>query len=397
MNKNRVTLKKLNSKRKVYSFVNIADKNEYSNLAKLLRTQHPKFSIRDTAISQIIRTLSAGLNNLSIDGHYKLSNKIEYTIVRGDIKDFFPSVNKHLLYSKITHSSKISLNAHQTKSIADLLLDPNFKGLPQGLSISSILSEIYLEDFDSEVKLNFPDCTYIRYVDDFLLICPKLIAHQYNFKVEITNILKKYQLTLSKEKFKKLTFTNGTHFLFLGYKFTRQEKQLIVDIDRNKLKKIQKKIVYNFQEYRKSREVDQNKLTRLYFKTANIFFGITTLSPDTLNEQKYGIPFSYKYISSTSSFQLLINNIEYQIHQTPSLKENKSFSRKLKKIYLPFTIPNSNLYFQKLFVNYKYNYLNLSIKKLIQFNTLLDKSFKYNGENTTALLHIFFNKLYKLK
>ena len=45
------------------------------------------------------------------------------------------------------------------------------KGVPQGLPISNILAQLYLNDFDSSiVNILDKDTLYLRYVDDLLII-----------------------------------------------------------------------------------------------------------------------------------------------------------------------------------------------------------------------------------
>lgn len=397
MNKTFFSTRRLNGKRTIYSLEDSQTLQTLLGLSKFLRKRHITSLTRDEAIARTIRQLSAGLTNLNNDGSYKISKNITYTIIRGDIKDFFPSINKHILYSKITQSSKFALNNIQRKALADLLLDPNFIGLPQGISISSILAEIYLEEFDTEVRNNFPECTYIRYVDDFLIICPTLISHHHNFKSTLIDLLSKYQLSLSVEKFKKLNLTKNTHFFFLGYKFSREEKQLVTTIDPKKIKKIQNRINETFRKYRISRLPLHSKQTKLYFKLLNTLCGVTTMSPDTLHFQHFGIPYSYKYITNSQGLQKIINNIEYQIKHTSSIQTNLYLVNKIKKLYLPYCTDESQSRLQKVLLNYRYNYTNLSRSKLISFIVSLDSSFHYSKQNKNALLHIFFNLLYNSK
>jgi hypothetical protein len=47
------------------------------------------------------------------------------------------------------------------------------KGIPQGSPISGLLANIYLVDFDNQIKISFPDVFYRRYSDDLVFVCNK--------------------------------------------------------------------------------------------------------------------------------------------------------------------------------------------------------------------------------
>jgi len=49
----------------------------------------------------------------------------------------------------------------------------NNKGIPQGSPVSGLLANIYLIDFDNDIKNNFPDVFYRRYSDDLVFVCRK--------------------------------------------------------------------------------------------------------------------------------------------------------------------------------------------------------------------------------
>ncbi|SPD91487.1 Reverse transcriptase (RNA-dependent DNA polymerase) [Leuconostoc suionicum] len=395
MNPSNYRLIKLNSKRTFYLFNQKELKLEYLSLSKWLSKRYPPSTSRNLAISKVIRSLSYGEYSFTDKGHYRLDST-KKTIIRGDIKDFFPSINKHFLYSKLIRSFNVSIPETKRKLLADLLLDPAFIGLPQGISVSSILSEIYLEDFDNLMKIYFPHCTYIRYVDDFLLICPYEEAYNYHFKEIIIKILHSMNLQLSSDKFKKITFVNKTHFQFLGYQFTNSDKNLILSISKSKVKKIQNRLTGYFQEYRHSGLNKKQKFQILYYKIFNTFYGVTTIGPDSYKIQKIGIPFSYPKITTSGNFQKFFSNIHYQIERTPQLSSKEI--DKINKIYHNYSYSfqgKRHLHTSDILLNNKYNYMKLSIKKIIQITKLIDPSFKYTKQSSIGLLHNFFYTLYK--
>lgn len=153
------------------------------------------------------------------------------SFIKVDIQNFFPSINHEILVNKL--KSKIDdetiLNLI-TKVITQSTVDVNtpFKqrikynnkvGVPQGLSISGLLSEIYL--FDLVQKYSKKDnLEFFRYVDDVLIFCKKSDIE------EITKSLKSdfEDLKLTIHDFainsNKSSFGNiNEPFEFLGYKF----------------------------------------------------------------------------------------------------------------------------------------------------------------------------------
>lgn len=86
-------------------------------------------------------------------------------------------------------------------------------GLPQGLSISSILAELYIRQIDDKFDSNGQ---YFRYIDDILIICKdKKEAVQ---KVEeLTEMVEKIGLKLSGHKTEILNFHDGFEWLGLHH------------------------------------------------------------------------------------------------------------------------------------------------------------------------------------
>lgn len=92
--------------------------------------------------------------------------------LRLDIVNFYPSVQHNTLFeqlnSKGAEKRTISLITKAVGNPTGFDGDYNMGvGVPQGLSISNLLSMIYLSDFDSKFKNKY---VYFRYVDDIILI-----------------------------------------------------------------------------------------------------------------------------------------------------------------------------------------------------------------------------------
>ncbi|WP_395317719.1 reverse transcriptase domain-containing protein [Fructilactobacillus frigidiflavus] len=116
-----------------------------------------------------------------------------------------------------------------------LKVKKNYKGIPQGTSLSAVLANIYMIEFDewaSELSKKYSGL-YQRYSDDFVFVIPKVSITDYdkiqNLKNEIIQKSKKtLYLKIKKEKTKLLQFSDGKIldennknkvFSYLGFSF----------------------------------------------------------------------------------------------------------------------------------------------------------------------------------
>jgi RNA-directed DNA polymerase len=98
----------------------------------------------------------------------------DHSFVRLDVKNFFPSILHDRLHKELVAQEldpivrRLCMKAVTTPTGSSA--KPNFRGIPQGLSVSSALSAIYMLRFDSVQAQR--SLHYFRYVDDILLISP---------------------------------------------------------------------------------------------------------------------------------------------------------------------------------------------------------------------------------
>lgn len=95
----------------------------------------------------------------------------DLAFVRIDVQDFYPSIDHGILLKKVRRRVRKTQLVHLIRAAIQTPTgnsDPSGKGVPQGLSISNILSSIYLEKLDHKFKEKY---AYFRYVDDILVIC----------------------------------------------------------------------------------------------------------------------------------------------------------------------------------------------------------------------------------
>jgi group II intron reverse transcriptase/maturase/CRISPR-associated endonuclease Cas1 len=157
-----------------------------------------------------------------------------------DIDNFFDSIHHKLLISifseKVNETPVIRLIELWLNMgmIADSeWLEPT-QGVPQGNVLSPLLSNIYLHPFD--VEMTSKDYTYIRYADDFIVMCRTKIDAVQAFK-DAASFLKNYlHLQLNPDDNPIKNINEG--FVFLGFHFKNKRKI----ISGHKLQHIQNKI-----------------------------------------------------------------------------------------------------------------------------------------------------------
>ncbi|MBI2241483.1 MAG: RNA-directed DNA polymerase (reverse transcriptase) protein [Magnetospirillum gryphiswaldense] len=89
--------------------------------------------------------------------------------LRIDVKDYYPSINRHRLLDIIKKKIRKKEAIHLIRSAIEThTSDDKDEGIPQGLSISNILASVYLRDMDAELSEKY---SYFRYVDDILVLC----------------------------------------------------------------------------------------------------------------------------------------------------------------------------------------------------------------------------------
>lgn len=190
-------------------------------------------TIRDKLVLRILSTIIR--DAYSEECNYKIVqtvvNEIKQYIsqydylIKLDIKDYYPSINHKILFTKIKEKIRsrkvlgLIRGAIRTPTVLEKCNCREYKqskrGIPQGLPISNILSSIYLLNLDIKYS-NLPNLRYFRFVDDILILCNKNDSNQ--IQKDIFDELKKnYKLTLNEKKVQLQSIDEG--FAYLGYFF----------------------------------------------------------------------------------------------------------------------------------------------------------------------------------
>jgi retron-type reverse transcriptase len=154
-----------------------------------------------------------------------------HSFLRMDVVNYYPSINHEILCNQLTEKGG---ELRLVKLVKDAISNPtgfdqkqcDGIGVPQGLSISNILSMIYLDTFDKHFSSKY---AFFRYVDDILLIVDSKRA--YEVHNEISGYLAK-NLALTTHRLEggngdKTAISNvdaGTEYL--GYEITRTDLRI---------------------------------------------------------------------------------------------------------------------------------------------------------------------------
>lgn len=191
------------------------------------------------------------------------------SFIKMDIENFYPSIDHKILLKIISKKTKKSeLINLLTKAITQTTVSKsnnsiekysNILGVPQGLSISNILSSIYFIDFDKQhsTQLNYE---YYRYVDDILILCNeadvKVIFE--TIKNDMINLkLKVHELGINSQKTDCGSIKKD--FYFLGYSYS----DTLISVRESSINNLHNSIIDIFTQYKHSK--DKN-IKFLYWK-----------------------------------------------------------------------------------------------------------------------------------
>lgn len=170
-----------------------------------------------------------------------LKTKRPFYIIRTDVSSFFESIPqeqlKHIVMDNtlLSYKSKVFVNAILKEYEAEKvkLTDDESGGMkegcgvPRGIGISSLLSEIYMRDLDSSIKKRPEVIFYVRYVDDIFMLLADLPQGKdiKSYYGDLENDFKKKGLDLKSLADDKCSIIDSTkrndtafNVTYLGYK-----------------------------------------------------------------------------------------------------------------------------------------------------------------------------------
>jgi len=307
-----------NKSPRIISIPTNRDKTVLRNLTELLQQQFPQSASTrkgNIYVHQIIKHMS--------DPAHKT-----HWVYRGDIQNFYDDIDREklikIISTKISDQFVVSLINHAlvTPTIPAKTTRKEYhtykrdKGVPQGLSISNILSNIYLESVDEALNKN-TKIFYSRFVDDILMIGSKedLIAA----KELLKNLLTEKSLNLHTQGTDKQSFNSiQEEFGYLGYIFNWPK----VSVRESSLDRMRQSILAITKQAKEKNLTNDQIINLLNIR-------ITGAISD---RKQYGWLFYYRHINDLSILHQLdafiLSAVQRQIKFSPEdLKKIKRFAR----------------------------------------------------------------------
>ncbi|WP_066173580.1 reverse transcriptase domain-containing protein [Bacillus marinisedimentorum] len=289
--KEKLILKSRHSIPRLISIPTLRDKLVLKSLHLVLTNTFSE--IKQPLPQQCIQELKTNINDYS-------------NFIKLDISNFYGAIKHGILFEKLKKKIKkaeiLSLinRAITTQTVSNGESSTNkeiiTQGVPQGLSISNILANIYLHDLDLKFS-NRNDFKYIRYVDDIVILCTDdNLETVYNeVKYELEGI---YSLPLNVDKEKKGVI-NRDGFDFLGYAFKGSSKGVTkLSVKEANKKRFENSIVKIFAKYKHS---DNMSKEQFIFTVNNKVTGSISskINGDENREFKYGWLFYFSQLEDT--------------------------------------------------------------------------------------------------
>lgn len=268
---------------RVISIPTIRDKLVQKSLSEILKSS---YSVQLPLLHSIINDVISIYHKGSFD-----------SFLRVDVKDFYPSIVHSILIKEIGKkvrkkeiinliSGSISQKTVSHPSKGDKTCCN--KGVPQGLSISNILANIYLIPIDKKYNLN-PNLKYFRYVDDILIFCNEIDTEKiYN---ELHEDCSKIGLILHEKDAENSSKTSSGKladgFSYLGYEFVGRN----ITVRKKSIDNFRMSIISILTNYKHSRNKDIDQLLWvLNLRITGCIF----------NKSKYGWLFFFSQINDLS-------------------------------------------------------------------------------------------------
>lgn len=245
---------------------------------------------------------------------YFLQEGVPYRIYRLDIKSFYESFDLNEIVNLISRANRLNPQSKQIiRNFIDHFISHGGTGVPRGISISAVLSNILMAKFDSYVRKRPEVYFYGRYVDD-IVILTNLDENQdaffQNLEAELPSGLR-FHKTSSKYSIQEIKPGQKAEspdkpllsLEYLGYQYSVFGKKnpnmsgrlVTVDIANKKVSKIKTRIISTFLDFSKTGN-DLLFQQRIQYLTSNFYI----VDKRTHKKQLSGIYYSYPLVDSTS-------------------------------------------------------------------------------------------------
>jgi len=213
----------------------------------------------DLFIRRIYKVRQSDRNRIVRQLKTLLKDSGEYHVLRLDVKDCYETISFKKLINKFENQFILAPECLKLLNSIhnDLSSNHDMQGLPRGLSISSTLAELYLENLDKDIA-SHPDVIYsARYVDDLIILVAS--GQEIEVKTEIEKLMRDIDLDLNPDKY-YCGSAKSAEFELLGYSIKVQEimrkpNKVILKISQPKVNKLKTRIMTSFCDYKKDRNI----------------------------------------------------------------------------------------------------------------------------------------------
>lgn len=318
-------------------------------------------------------------------------NRFDY-LLKFDIKNFYGEINHRVLMNKLEQkiSSKYVLKLIKTAIRNSIAPDNtlNMKGVHQGISISNVLAEVYLQDLD-ELMMSNSNISYHRYVDDILILCQK------NDKNNIENIifsnLNLLKLETSENK-NKSSDLSSCDFDYLGYNFCFSSIKGIINLKlrptSRSIARFHDRISREISRFKDINRQDDSLDSRFIFELNLLLTGSVGKHKhnDIEIDKRYGWHFFYSQITDYKILYETDSLVRKMI-----LKNSIKIGEKPKKVSTAFFENKYNFASTNYF--FKPDKLNLSEKKQLLMD--IYKIPEIHLQNQYSIERQFYINVYK--
>ena len=295
-------------------------------ITKFHLKKKPTYRIRtlwdDLVVRKLARNVKALTRNYSTGRAQLVSNLCEfllegvpYRIYRLDVRSFYESFSHDELLKKANGIHSLSpLSLIHLKALVEHYTSLGGTGLPRGMAVSAVLSDMMMSGFDEWV-LNHPAVYfYGRYVDDIVVITNRTedqtkFTRSIQEKLPVGLFLNKKKVDVreatevkkSNGATRKLQFTVD----YLGYRFSVYDpfeadnsgketyRYVQVDIAPAKVKRMKLRIVRTLRDFVKTKDATL-LIDRIKFLTSNF----SIIDKNTGTRQLAGIYYGYPQLSN---------------------------------------------------------------------------------------------------
>ena len=239
-----------------------------------------------------------------------MSDGFPYFVVRTDISQFFESIPHDSLLRTIQSDRLVSTTT--SKFIKQILYSYSTlsgtgkMGIPRGLGLSSDLAELFMRRIDERISQHPNVVFYARYVDDIIVFfAPTLATKEADFRALVRDSISENGLSQNPRKTEHFTVSERVRaFDYLGYRFSRANKQTTIEISDNRLAKMKSRVSASVKAFEREKVNNSKAAYRILLKRLKFLTGNTQLN-NTKQNAYVGAYFSNRFINDLTRLEQL--------------------------------------------------------------------------------------------